>query len=213
MSFVYVSRSSRLDRSELLDAGRLRRPRTGWLASAIALMLTAALPWPAFAMSDPPTVGSQVSDFELPAPGQDVPIKLSEQLKKGPVVLVVLRGFPGYQCPLCSRQIGQYLRQAEAFAKAGAQVILVYPGPADELETRAAEFMKGTTLPEGFHFVIDPGYVFTEAYGLRWDAPMETAYPSTFVIDQESNVVFAKISRTHGDRTTPDQVLEAIPTR
>jgi hypothetical protein len=31
---------------------------------------------------------------------------LSTELAHGPVVLVMLRGWPGYQCPFCTRQFG-----------------------------------------------------------------------------------------------------------
>ena len=56
-----------------------------------------------------------------------------------------------------------------------------------------------------------PDYSFTNAYHLRWDAPNETAYPSTFVIDQDHKIVFAKTSQTHKGRTTADEVLKAVP--
>lgn len=55
--------------------------------------------------------------------------KLSELTKTGPVVLVVLRGYPGYQCPICTRQVADLRRNADEFAKLGAKVVLVYPGP------------------------------------------------------------------------------------
>ncbi|RPI83149.1 MAG: AhpC/TSA family protein, partial [Planctomycetaceae bacterium] len=43
--------------------------------------------------------------------------------------------------------------------------------------------MKGKSLPDSFHLLIDPDYDFTTLYALRWDAKGETAYPSSFVID------------------------------
>ena len=53
-----------------------------------------------------PKVGDEAKDFELVALGGEK-VKLSTLTAKGPVVLVVLRGYPGYQCPLCTRQFGQ----------------------------------------------------------------------------------------------------------
>jgi hypothetical protein len=46
------------------------------------------------------------------------------------------------------------------------------------------------------------------AYGLRWDAPHETAYPSTFILDRKGIVQFVKISHTHGDRTKASAIVE-----
>ena len=54
-------------------------------------------------------------------------------------------------------------------------------------------------------------YGFPEhTYQLRWDAPGETSYPSTFVLDRKGIVRFAKISRSHGDRTKAESILEAV---
>ena len=47
-------------------------------------------------------------------------------------------------------------------------------------------------------------------YGLRWDAPQETAYPSTFLIDSKGVIFFSKISKSHGGRTTATEVLEEL---
>lgn len=60
--------------------------------------------------------------------------------------------------------------------------------------------------------VTDPDYIFTNSWGLRWDAPRETAYPSTFVIDRKGVVRFTKISKTHGDRANPADILKAVST-
>ena len=137
-------------------------------------------------------------------------VKLSKLSEKGPVVLVVLRGYPGYQCPICSRQVGELLKYADQFAKADAEVVLVYPGPSGQLKERAQEFIANRTIPKHFHLVMDPDYTFTNAYGLRWHAPRETAYPSTIVIDEQRIVRFALVSKKHGGRTDAKTVLKAL---
>lgn len=124
----------------------------------------------------PPAVGETAPDFELKTVDGKT-IKLSEQTRQGKVVLLVLRGFPGYQCPICRRQVIAFRKQAEAFGKAGAQVVMVYPGEASELNLKALQFLGEQKLPEGFQMVIDPGYKFTNAWHLRWDAERETSYP------------------------------------
>jgi thioredoxin-dependent peroxiredoxin len=91
-----------------------------------------------------------------------------------------------------------------------AHVVLVYPGQAAELKQRAAEFLHGEKLPEPFVLALDPDFKFTLLYGLRWDAPNETAYPSTFVVDGGRKVKFRKVSKTHGDRAEVEDVLAAL---
>lgn len=177
------------------------------------LALFAALLLPAIALAaDFPQVGDTAADFTL----NDLagkPVKLSDCTAKGPVVVVVLRGYPGYQCPLCTKQLAKFLAEAESFTKAGAEVLFIYPGPSDQLPMRAKEFVKGKALPAHHHFLIDPDYVFTKTYHLRWDEKNETSYPSTFVIDGKNQIQFAKISKAHGDRTDPKEVLKAIPAK
>ena len=125
---------------------------------------------------------------------------------------MVLRGYPGYQCPICSKQVGEFVGKADQLKKAGARVVFVYPGPADKLKEHAAEFTKGKEkdYPAEFTLVLDPDYTFTNAYNLRWDAKNETAYPATFVIDGDRKVTFATVSKTHAGRAKADDVLKAL---
>jgi peroxiredoxin Q/BCP len=157
----------------------------------------------------PPQVGDPAPDFEL-ASVTGAKVKLSKMASQGPVVLIVLRGFPGYQCPLCNRQMGQYLAEAEKFKTAGAQVLFVYPGPSEGLVQKAKEFVANKTVPDHFQLLIDPDYMLTNAYHLRWDAEGETAYPSTFVIQKDLKVAFRKVSQEHGGRTKPGEVLGVL---
>ncbi len=178
--------------------------------AGFCLIVVSALMTPAFAADVPNyKLGDKVPDFTLDAIDGGK-VTLSSVAEKGPVVLVVLRGYPGYQCPLCTRQVADLVGNAEAIRATGASVIMVYPGPADALKAHADEFLKGSTLPDGFRLVIDPDYSFTNGYKLRWDAPKETAYPSTFVLDKTLGVRFAKVSRTHGGRANSKEILAAL---
>lgn len=184
-------------------AGALRR-----LLSSIALSSLAILP---LAAATIPAVGEKAPGFTLPTlAGQ--PVQLDALTAEGPVVLIVLRGWPGYQCPLCTRQVQEFIAARADFAAAGARVLFVYPGPADGLQAHAEEFkaLRGDEWPEDYRFALDPDYRFTGAYGLRWDAPNETAYPSTFIIDGAGMVRFAKVSRTHGDRSGAAAVVAEL---
>ena len=46
-----------------------------------------------------PGVGDKAPAFSLQSLGGET-VKLSALTEQGPVVLLVLRGFPGYQCPI-----------------------------------------------------------------------------------------------------------------
>ena len=45
--------------------------------------------------------------------------------------------------------------------------MLVYPGPLQDLGAKANEFLADKKLRENFDLVLDPGYEFTNMYGLR----------------------------------------------
>jgi peroxiredoxin len=136
---------------------------------------------------------------------------MSKEEEGRDLVLVVLRGYPGYQCPYCVKQVHDFVDHASDFAARNTRVLIVYPGPPADLDQHAKEFLeKQADLPSNIVLVIDPDYKMTNLYGLRWDAPHETAYPSTFVIDKKGMIVFEKISHTHGDRLSAQDVLDHL---
>jgi peroxiredoxin len=154
-------------------------------------------------------VGQKAPDFSLPAVDGKI-VRLSDTTARGTVILIVLRGYPGYQCPFCNRQARDFAQQAQAIAQRAAHVLMVYPGPGQDLNAHAREFL-AEKMFDGVEMVLDPDYKFTNMYGLRWDAPKETAYPATFLIDGKGTVFFMKIVREHGGRTTAAEVLDALP--
>lgn len=163
----------------------------------------------AFAQPMAPKVGTKAPEFALKDPA-GAAASLSQERTKGAVVLIVGRGWPGYQCPFCTRQFAEFRSHARELQAAGARVLWIYPGPEDELAAHAADFTGSEPLPANFRVLIDPGYVFTNAYGLRWDAPKETAYPATFVIGRDGTIRFANVSLEHGGRTPVAAVLKAL---
>ena len=181
----------------------------------LASLLFSSLPIESSHAADtgqPPAIGEQAPDFNLlTLAGEKV--HLGELLKSGPVVLVVLRGYPGYQCPACTAQAGDYLARGKQFAAVKANVVLVYPGPAKGLADHARDFVRGKTLPENCFLVTDPDYALTTSYGLRWERSGETAYPATLVINAAGKVLWSKVSRSHGDRTKAAAVLEVLRKR
>ncbi len=157
-----------------------------------------------------PEVGTEAPEFALSTPDGKT-VKLSSLMGKTMVVLIVLRGFPGYQCPFCQKQVHDFKAKADKFRAQGVELLLVYPGPVDVVSAKAKEFLTPEgALPANFHLVVDPDYKVTTRYGLRWKAAQETAYPATFVIARDGEVRFRKVSREHGDRTTADEMLAEV---
>lgn len=154
-------------------------------------------------------LGNKALDFTL-STVEGNKVELSKMYKSNPVVLVVLRGWPGYQCPVCTKQVGNLVDDKDKFAELGAAVLMIYPGPSTEMQEHANEFSEDFKFPENFYFVLDPDYSMINKYGLRWDAPKETAYPSTFIISKEGKIVFSKVSTTHGGRASNEEIFDAL---
>lgn len=161
--------------------------------------------------NEPPAVGEQAPALLLSTVEGDR-VSLEGILEERTAVVIFLRGFPGYQCPLCSRQVREFIAKGEEFEQAGARLVLIYPGPGPEmmLKRKAAEFLEGVELPTSVQLVLDPNYEVVSRWNLRWAEEGETAYPSTFVVGQDGKIRFSKISRTHGDRSSVADVLEAL---
>jgi peroxiredoxin len=162
------------------------------------------------AAAEPPKIGQQAPDFQLRTPLGE-PIQLSKRIGDSTVVLVILRGYPGYQCPYCQKQVHDFIEHAAEFATKNTSVILVYPGPPASLDQHAKEFLaQQPSFPANVVLVTDPDYVLTTRYDLRWDTPGETAYPSTFILDRHGSITFERISKGHGDRTMASDLLPRI---
>lgn len=158
----------------------------------------------------PLEVGKKAVNFELPVVGKKQFLELKDEYSSGPVVVVVLRGYPGYQCQICKQQVGKLINRASALAKNAHRVILVYPGDNPLLKRHSESFMGSRRLPEPFVLVRDDGMQMIEDWGLRWNTPNETAYPSTYIIDSNGRVAWKKISSSHAGRSTTEEILAAL---
>jgi peroxiredoxin len=177
---------------------------------SVILILLSTLFFGAPAFAETPGVGAKAPDFTLSTPTGKA-VRMSKEQRGHELVLVVLRGFPGYQCPYCVRQVHDFVDHASDFAAKNTRVLLVYPGPPADLDQHAKEFLeKQAELPSNVVLVTDPDYAVTNTYGLRWDAPHETAYPSTFVLNKKGTIVFEKISHSHGDRLSAQDALDHL---
>jgi thioredoxin-dependent peroxiredoxin len=185
-----------------------RFPRISRLARA-AVIVSATLCGTAL-IAQTPAIGAKAPDFTLSTPtGKS--IQMSKEIRGHGLVLVVLRGFPGYQCPFCVKQVHDFIDHASDFAAKNTRVLLVYPGPPGDLDDHAKDFLaKQAELPANIVLVTDPDYKVTNLYGLRWDMPHETAYPSTFVLDKQGMISFEKISHSHGDRLSAQDALDNL---
>lgn len=184
--------------------------RPVWLGCWITMLASGA------AIAEDPVVpkqlevGDRAIDFDLPVVGGEEYLTLRDQFKEGPVVVVVLRGYPGYQCPLCSQQFSAIRNRAGALAKVAHRVILVYPGEGTLLQRHAEQFRGSRSLPDPLVIVRDQEMKMVTEWGLRWDRPRETAYPAAYIIDRNGRVRWLKVSDNHAGRASVDEIVREL---
>ncbi|MGI9442414.1 MAG: redoxin family protein [Rubripirellula sp.] len=157
-----------------------------------------------------PGVGQRAPDFELPLVGQKKFLSLRDEYRDGPVVVIVLRGYPGYQCPVCKSQFNAVVNRAKALSSESKCVVLVYPGKADQLEKNSKRFLGSRKLPHPIKVVRDDDMQMVKEWGIRWEARNQTAYPATFVVDQNGRIAWKKISSTSAGRSTVEEILREL---
>ncbi len=128
------------------------------------------------------------------------------------VVLVVLRGMArserGGFCPSCLAQTSALMANRAEFARRGAEVLVVFPGPSDRL----GEFLqtaKRQTPGEpdrNFRVLLDRECAACARLGIRDDL----AKPSTYVLDTHGDVVYAYVGATSTDRPSVKAVLAQL---
>lgn len=142
--------------------------------------------------------------------GEDVPLS-SYQGK--PLVLVFMRGFPGFICPYCTTYTAQIATRYAEIKAAGAEVVVVYP-TKEEDAAKIEEFVRAANEileEEGegaipFPVLLDPGTKVVRKYRLEWDL----SRPSTFILDAKGTIRYAYVGKTSDDRPAVDRIVKEV---
>ena len=178
-------------------------------ASGLVIALAFTVIAPAQAVEPTLQVGETAPDFALDSlDGQKV--SLSALADQGPVVLVVLRGYPGYQCPICTAQVGDLMGKAPRLSGRQVSCDPGIPGAVGGTQATGRRVHPWQNPAGELSNPPRPRFHVHEELRPRWDAPKETAYPSAFVIDSTRTIRFAKISHSHGGRAKAAEILEAL---
>ena len=169
------------------------------------------------------TIGEKAPDFSLKNPyGKTV--RLSEQLRKGPVVLVFYRGA---WCPYCNLQLHELKDTLPEITKYGATLIAVTPQQPD----KSLGQIEKNGLP--FEILSDLDDQVVKSYRLYWEVSdkLDAAYkhsfgldiaafngpgrlglpvPGTFIIDRDSIVRAAYADTDYKKRMEPADILAAL---
>ncbi|GAA5072104.1 peroxiredoxin [Lysobacter panacisoli] len=145
--------------------------------------------------------GAKAPDFSAPAylAGNPFTFKLSDALKKGPVVMYF---FPAAFTPGCNLEAHLFSEAIDQFKAQGATVIGVTAGNTDQL----AEFSKSTEHCGGkFAVTADPGAKIAKQYDAILDKKPEWSNRTSYVIAPNGNIV-----HVYSDLTPNKHVKETL---
>lgn len=153
--------------------------------------------------------GRKLPDFEARA--EDGAVLASSELVGRPAVILFVRG---NWCPFCSRQVANLTKYYQQINERGARLILVTPKPL-ETTRRVAEFFEFD-----FEFWLDAELAAASKLGLRVTAGVpeeyrseygdDTLWPAALVIDRDSIIRYATVSKFIADRPDPKKLVQAL---
>ncbi len=167
-------------------------------------------------------VGDKAPDFTLPnVKNED--IRLSDALKKGPVVLSFYRG--GW-CPYCNLELSALQQALPDIEATGAQLIAIAP----QLPDHSLDSVQKHQLE--FEVLSDVGNVVSRQYGLVFTLPeslrpiyekfnldivayngddsFELPMPATYVIAQNGDIIHAFVDADYTARMEPAEIVEVL---
>lgn len=169
-------------------------------------------------------VGSTVTNFEAKdAFGKKY--VLYEELKKGPVVIIFIRG---NWCPICNRHLKSLQDSLSLIYKKGANVLVVSPEKPEyikkSIEKTKAEFTilydEGYKISDLFDVTFLPDTKSRLMYNTVLGAKLKETHsddterlpvPATFIIDKNAKIVWRHFNPDYKERATVNQILSNIP--
>tara|TARA_B110001454_G_scaffold214247_1_gene233734 strand:+ start:851 stop:1396 length:546 start_codon:yes stop_codon:yes gene_type:complete len=167
------------------------RSRTKWIAALGVIAATAALIVPKAATSALP-VGAKAPDFTTRGAiaGKVFTLKLSDYLKKGPVVLYF---FPAAFTPGCTAEAHEFAEATDDFKAAGATVIGMSADPVDKLARFSREECRDKFA------VASAGPAIVKGYDVALPIPGGRTNRTSYVISKTGRIVYAHSAMSYQD--------------
>jgi peroxiredoxin len=151
-------------------------------------------------------------------------VRLTDQLKKGPVVLIFYRG---YWCPVCNKYLDQFQKDIDLLLEKGASVIAVSPEANDGVEKTI------TKNNLTFSILSDKGYQIMDKYGVRFlvtdgysgkiktflgasiaennnDDKPYLPIPATYIIGKNGEIVKTFFDQNYKNRPTAEEIAKYL---
>lgn len=168
-------------------------------------------------------VGQQAPEFSAKDAEGNV-FALSEELKKGPAVLIFYRG---QWCPFCNKHLGEIQENLQQLMEKGATVVAVSPEKPEYLQKTAVKtgvrfsllYDKDYQIADAYDVTFQPGSFSKVIYNTVLGAKLKEAHsddsqqlpiPATYVIDRKGKIVWRHFDPDYKKRSTTDDIVRAL---
>ena len=123
-----------------------------------------------------------------------------------PVVVVVMRGFSGQVCIYCASQTAAIANAYPQFTAAGAEVVVVYPGPTEAVPAFIQAVQSLRQKPAPMLIGLDVSLLLVRSLGIE----ANLAKPTSLIIDRNGIVRYAYVGASMADRPSVEDLLKAL---
>lgn len=125
---------------------------------------------------------------------------------KKPVVLCLMRGFSGQVCIYCATQTAAIANNYQRFTNAGAEVVVVYPGPTESVPAFVKAVQTLRKDPPPMPIGLDVSLLLVRGLGVEENL----AKPTSLIIDANGKIAYAYIGTGMADRPSVEDLLQAL---
>jgi peroxiredoxin len=168
-------------------------------------------------------VGSHVTDFN--AINQlSKTFVLSDELKKGPIVLIFYRG---HWCSYCNKHLSNLQDSLQIIKDLGAQIVAISPQKLDYLgkmvDKTGADYTllydEGYRIEEQFDVLFTPDAKTKKKYNVFLKAQLEESHsddtgrlpiPATFILDKNGVVIWRHFDPDYSKRSTVKEITDQL---
>jgi peroxiredoxin len=123
-----------------------------------------------------------------------------------PVVVVVMRGFSGQVCIYCASQTAAIANAYQRFTAAGADVVVVYPGPTEAVPAFIQAVQSLRQKPAPMPIGLDVSLLLVRSLGIE----ANLAKPTSLILDRNGIVRYAYVGANMADRPSVEDLLKAL---
>jgi len=169
------------------------------------------------------SVGTTVPDFSA-IDAHNNKFILSENLKKGPVIVIFYRG---NWCPVCTQHLGKVQDSLEIIIKTGATIVAVSPERPEKIEKMeektgakfALLYDDGYKISEAFDVDFNPTKLEKFKYNKFLNADIAEAHsddserlpiPATFIISKEGKIIWRHFNPNYKKRASVKEIFLAL---